>query len=102
MMMQFNKTALASALALALTACGGGGGSDGGGGNDDTVTISGTASKGIISRADILINGEPTGVITGTDGSYTVPIPTGAPRHSRHWAPRSQTSRNTLQPSSSA
>lgn len=78
MMMQFNKTALASALALALTACGGGGGSDGGGGNDDTVTISGTASKGIISRADILINGEPTGVITGTDGSYTVPIPTGA------------------------
>ena len=90
----YKLTGLALASALALSGCGGGGG--GGGGGDvgsvaavlpATTSVSGTAAKGIVKQAKVLVcrivNGAPepdascASTTSGNDGSYSVSFSDG-------------------------
>jgi len=87
----YKITGLTLATALALSGCGGGGG--GGGGSapaaalPTATSVSGTAAKGIIKQAKVLVcrivNGVPqpdascTSGTTGNDGSYNVTLSDG-------------------------
>jgi hypothetical protein len=78
-------TGMTLATVLALSGCGGGGGGDAGSVaavSPATTSVSGTAAKGIIKQAKVLVcrivNGAPepdascASTVTGSDGSYSV------------------------------
>ncbi len=77
--------AMSFAVAVGLSACGGGGG--GGGSAAPATTVSGTAAKGIVKQARVLVcrivNGAPeadascASGTTGTDGSFSVTMSDG-------------------------
>lgn len=80
-------TGMALATVLAMTGCGGGGGGGSSTASPTPATVSGTAAKGIIKQAKVLvcriINGAPepdascASTTTGNDGSYSVTFSDG-------------------------
>ena len=85
---KMNKiTEMALATTLILTGCGGGGGGGGSAASPTPTTVSGTAVKGIIKQANVLvcriIGGAPepdascASTTTGNDGSYSVTFSDG-------------------------
>lgn len=86
----YKITGMALATALALSGCGGGGGGDGSApaaASPTTTSVSGTAAKGIIKQAKVLVckivNGVPepdascASTTSGNDGSYSVAFSDG-------------------------